>query len=65
MEMYSPEVMKTNLNIGTADEMISQLKRYEKLGYDEYSLWIDSGMSFEQKKGSLQRFIDNVMPAFA
>lgn len=65
MEMYSPEVMKTNLNIGTADEMISQLKRYEKLGYDEYSLWIDSGMSFEQKKGSLQRFIDHVMPAFA
>jgi len=65
MQMYSPEVMKTNLNIATADNMIKQLKHYEALGFDEYSLWIDSGMSFEQKKGSLRRFIDHVMPAFA
>ena len=40
-------------------------KVYEALGYDEYSLWIDTGMSFERKRASLQRFIEQVMPAFA
>jgi len=34
------------------------------LGYDEFSFWIDSGMSFDRKKASLQRFINDVMPAF-
>lgn len=61
----SPEVMHTNLPVGTADEVISRLKVYEDLGYDEYSLWIDSGMSFSRKKASLERFIADVMPAFA
>lgn len=61
----SPEVMRTNLPVGTADEVISRLKVYEDLGYDEYSLWIDSGMSFSRKKASLERFIADVMPAFA
>ncbi len=60
----SPEVMRTNLPVGTADEVIRRLKVYEDLGYDEYSLWIDSGMSFERKKASLERFIADVMPAF-
>ena len=27
-------------------------------------MWIDTGMSFERKRQSLQRFIDDVMPAF-
>jgi len=35
------------------------------MGYDEYSLWIDSGMSFDRKKASLERFIQDVMPAFS
>jgi flavin-dependent trigonelline monooxygenase, oxygenase component len=61
----SPEVMGTNLPVGTADEVIRRLKVYEDLGYDEYSLWIDSGMTFERKKASLERFIADVMPAFA
>ncbi|WP_137129216.1 LLM class flavin-dependent oxidoreductase [Rhizobium sp. FY34] len=63
--VVSPEVMKANLAIGTAEEMIAQLKRYEALGYDEYSFWIDTGMPFERKKASLERFIADVMPAFA
>lgn len=61
----SPEVMRSNLPVGTADEVIRRLKVYEDLGYDEYSLWIDSGMIFERKKASLERFIADVMPAFA
>ncbi len=63
--MYAPDVMRRNNVVGTADEVIGRLKRYEALGYDEYSFWIDTGMSFERKKASLQRFIAGVMPAFA
>ncbi len=62
--MLSPDVMRKNLPIGTADEVIARLKAYEALGYDEYSMWIDTGMSFERKKASLERFIADVMPAF-
>ncbi|UWQ05371.1 LLM class flavin-dependent oxidoreductase [Aliiroseovarius crassostreae] len=61
---YSPEAMERDLVIGTADEVIARLKGYEALGYDEYSFWIDSSMSFERKKASLERFIKDVMPAF-
>ncbi len=62
---YSPQAMMRDLVIGEPDHVIERLKRYEALGYDEYALWIDSGMSFERKKASLMRFIDHVMPAFA
>jgi len=62
---YLPEVMRKNLLIGETGEVIDRLKAIEALGYDEFSLWIDSGMSFERKRDSLRRFIDDVMPAFA
>ncbi|MDC0641233.1 LLM class flavin-dependent oxidoreductase [Porticoccaceae bacterium] len=64
MNMFSPENMRTNNVIGEPDEVISRIKHYEQLGYDEFAMWIDSGMSFERKKASLERFIDGVMPAF-
>lgn len=64
-EMYAPELMRSNNIVGAADEVITRLKHYEALGYDEYAFWIDMGMSFERKKASLQRFISDVMPAFA
>ena len=64
-KMMSPENMKRDLTIGTSKEVIDQIKRYEDLGYDEYSFWIDSGMSHERKRDSLARFIDEVMPAFS
>ncbi|WP_377293144.1 LLM class flavin-dependent oxidoreductase [Rhizobium sp. SG2393] len=60
----SPAVMKANMPIGTSDQVIARLKAYEALGYDEYSFWIDTGMTFERKKASLERFIAEVMPAF-
>ncbi|QUS37195.1 LLM class flavin-dependent oxidoreductase [Falsirhodobacter algicola] len=62
---YSPEAMRQNLLIGEAPEVIERLKVIETLGYDEFAFWIDSGMSFERKRDSLRRFIDDVMPAFA
>lgn len=63
--MFAPQVMRKNLVIGTPEEVIARLETYESLGYDEYSFWIDSGMSLNQKKKSLELFIDEVMPAFA
>ena len=64
-KMMAPENMARDLTIGTAQDVIDRIKRYEDLGYDEYSFWIDSGMSFERKRASLERFIRDVIPAFA
>ena len=64
LDMYSPSVMKANLAIGNSTDVINLLKKYEGLGYDEFAYWVDSGMSFEHKKASLNRFINEVMPAF-
>ena len=63
-KMMAPENMARDLTIGTAQQVIDRIKHYEDLGYDEYAFWIDNGMSFERKKASLARFIDEVMPAF-
>jgi len=60
----TPQKMIKNLPIGTSQQVIERLKTYQAQGWDEYSLWIDSGMSFARKKASLLRFINEVMPAF-
>lgn len=65
MPMFSPQKMRANNVIGEPDEVIARLRHYQSLGYDEFALWIDSGMSFERKSASLQRFITQVMPALA
>lgn len=62
--IYTPENMERDLVVATADKVIDRLKTYEAMGYDEYSFWIDSSMSFERKKASLERFVRDVMPAF-
>lgn len=61
---YSPEAMERDLVIGEPEAVIARLKQYEAMGYDEYAFWIDSSMSFDRKKASLERFINDVMPAF-
>jgi len=63
--MLSDAVMRGNNVVGDASTVIARLKTYKAMGYDEYSFWIDTGMSFERKKASLERFIAEVMPAFA
>lgn len=63
-DMMAPGNLMRDLTIGTASEVIDRIKRYEDLGYDEFSFWIDSGMSSERKRASLARFIDDVMPSF-
>lgn len=62
--VMAPENMARDLTIGTTQQVIDRIKRYQDLGYDEYSFWIDSGMSAQRKSASLARFIDDVMPAF-
>ena len=64
MMMYAPDKMRENHLIGTPAEVIERLKSYEAMGYDEYSLWIDSSMSYAQKRRCLELFIEQVMPAF-
>lgn len=62
--MMAPANMRRDLTMGTAQQVIDMIKRYEDLGYDEFSFWVDSGMTTERKRASLARFIDDVMPAF-
>lgn len=62
---FTPELMRRNNIIGEAAEVIERVTTYRDLGYDQFAFWIDSGMSFERKKASLERFIRDVMPAFA
>ncbi len=63
-ERMSPAAMRRDLTMGMAREVIDRIKRFEDMGFDEFSFWIDSGMSAERKRASLMRFIDQVMPAF-
>ena len=62
--MFSAESHRKSSVIGEAREVIDRLKFYQALGYDEYAFWTDSGMPFDRKKASLERFIKDVMPAF-
>ncbi|MDZ4393889.1 LLM class flavin-dependent oxidoreductase [Cypionkella sp.] len=61
---YSAAAMRKNNIVGQPAEVIARIKSYQDMGYDEFSLWIDSGMSFARKKASLTRFVQDVMPAF-
>lgn len=61
---FSPEAVARNLVIDEPDAVIARLKGYEALGVDQFSVWIDSGISHERKKKSLDLFIRHVMPAF-
>lgn len=61
---YSPAAMRRNNIVGRAGEVIERIRAYEAMGYDEFSFWIDSGMSFQRKRASLARFIRDVVPAF-
>lgn len=61
---FSPESLHRTAMIGTPDEVIARIKHYESLGVDEFSFWIDNGLSHEEKRASLQLFVDHVVPAF-
>ncbi|MDT9594218.1 LLM class flavin-dependent oxidoreductase [Nocardioides zeae] len=62
---FAPEALHRTAMIGTPDEVVARVKQYEALGVDEYSFWIDNSLSHEEKKASLQRFVEHVVPAFS
>ena len=61
---FAPEAIARSLVIGEPDAVVARLKQYEALGFDQFSMWIDSGISHERKRKSLDLFIRHVMPAF-
>lgn len=50
--------------IGTPEEIIDRLRYYEELGITEFSFWADNTLSHEEKRKSLELFINEVVPAF-
>lgn len=65
LPQYSEENIRKNLVVGTPAQVIERLKQYEAMGYDQYSIWMDSHMNQAQKRKTLELFINEVMPAFA
>lgn len=61
---FELESLHRTAMIGSPDEVVERLRHYEGLGVDEYSYWIDNSMGHDEKKASLARFIDRVVPAF-
>lgn len=62
---FAPQALRKSAVIGTPEEVIDRLRGYEELGIDEFSLWSDNSLSHEEKKRSLELFIEHVVPAFA
>ena len=61
---FEPESLHKTAMIGTPAEVIERLRYYEELGIDEFSFWIDNSMSHEDKRRSLELFVNEVVPAF-
>lgn len=61
---FAAESLHKTAMVGTPDEVSARIKTYEDMGYDEYSYWTDNGMTHEEKKRSLQLFVDEVVPRF-
>lgn len=61
---FTPESLRRTTMIGTPDEVIERIRHYADQGVDEFSFWVDNGMSHEEKKNSLRLFLDHVVPAF-
>ena len=61
---FELESLHRTAMIGTPDEVIERLRRYEQLGVDEFSFWCDNSLSHDEKRKSLELFIKEVTPAF-
>ena len=63
-EEFNPDMLRDNLMFGTPDVAIEKLKKYEKLGVDEFIYYASMGLGMVEQKKSLQLFCSEVMPAF-
>jgi hypothetical protein len=50
---------------GSPDVVIEKLKRYEKLGVDQYIYYASMGLDMESQKKSMELFCKEVIPEFA
>ncbi len=64
LPQYAPEKIARHLVIGEPDAVVARLRGYEGLGFDQFSIWIDSGIGHARKRKSLELFIRHVLPAF-
>ncbi|MEP2731283.1 MAG: LLM class flavin-dependent oxidoreductase [Ascidiaceihabitans sp.] len=60
-----PQMLEENLILGSPDQVIEKLRKYEGLGVDAFIYYASMGLDMERQKQSLRLFIDEVMPAFA
>ncbi len=62
---YARDSLMENLILGTPDQAIRKLKRYEAAGVDHFCFNSAFGLPHRYQKESLRLFIREVMPAFA
>ena len=62
---FELDSLRRSAMIGTPAEVIERLKHYEELGVTEFSFWSDNSLTHEQKKRSLELFIEHVVPTFS
>lgn len=61
---YVTENLLENLVFGSPEKAINLLKRYEKLGVDNFCYLASYGLPIVEQKKSMRLFIEEVMPAF-
>jgi alkanesulfonate monooxygenase SsuD/methylene tetrahydromethanopterin reductase-like flavin-dependent oxidoreductase (luciferase family) len=57
-------MLEENLMFGSPETVIEKLKRYEKLGVDEYIYYASMGLDMEAQKKSMELFCSEVVPEF-
>lgn len=62
---FDAEMLEENLMFGSPDVVIEKLKRYEKLGVDQYIYYASMGLDMESQKKSMELFCKEVIPEFA
>ncbi len=63
-EQYDPNMLEQNLMLGSPEEVIQKLKRYEEIGVDDFVYLASMGLGQKEQKNSLALFCNEVMPAF-
>ncbi len=63
-EQYDPAMLEENLMFGSPDTVVKKLKRYQKLGVDEFIYYASMGLDHAAQKRSLRMFCNEVIPEF-
>lgn len=59
-----PEMLEENLMMGSPENIIRKLRKYDAIGVDSFIYYASMGIDMDQQKRSMQLFVDQVMPAF-